>query len=198
MFEGCSCLVGWGAQVVGFLIGFCFFVRSSVVFWCWYLLSLVCSLRVLWGLAWSSWRAAIFRDVGSYFHRQLFLMEYLFAHVPPFLGLWCGFRCGCAADMSKVTDGGLLALAGAGVGPGLEHLEFFGESAYFEFNSWCFSLVVALPPLSSSALIVLLIFWVHVLVSNWVGSYQGAVLPESVFFCLYASVLTVRLGSVAG
>jgi len=41
-------------------------------------------------------------------------------------------------------------------------------------------------------------FRVCLLVSNWVGSYQGAVLPESVFFCLYASVLTVRLGSVAG
>jgi len=60
--------------------------------------------------------------------------------------------------MNKITDGGLLALAGAGVGPGLEHLEFFGESADFEFNSWCFSVVVftSYPP--CSVLIVLLIF----------------------------------------
>jgi len=48
------------------------------------------------------------------------------------LGLWCGFRCGCAADMYKITDGGVLALAGAGVGPGLEHLEFRGASTDFE------------------------------------------------------------------
>jgi len=33
--------------------------------------------------------------------------------------------------MNNVTDGGLLALAGAGVGPGLEHLEFRGESPDF-------------------------------------------------------------------
>jgi len=39
--------------------------------------------------------------------------------------------------MNKLTDGGLLALAGAGVGPGLEHLEFRGESPDFQFNSCC-------------------------------------------------------------
>jgi len=44
--------------------------------------------------------------------------------------------------MDKVTDGGLLALAGAGVGPCLEHLEFRGTSADFLFNSLCFSFVV--------------------------------------------------------
>jgi len=49
--------------------------------------------------------------------------------------------------MNKFTDGGLLALAGAGVGPGLEHLEFRSESADFEFNSWCFSVVVFTSPL---------------------------------------------------
>jgi len=31
MFAGCSCLVGGGGQGVGFLIGFCFFVLSSVL-----------------------------------------------------------------------------------------------------------------------------------------------------------------------
>jgi len=51
------------------------------------------------------------------------------------LGFWCGFRCGCAAAMDKVTDGSLVALAVAGVGPGLEHLEFRGESPDFQFNS---------------------------------------------------------------
>jgi len=60
----------------------------------------------------------------------------------PFLGLWCGFRGGFAVGVDKITDGGLLALAGAGVGPGLEHLEFRRESPHFEFNSWCFSVVV--------------------------------------------------------
>jgi len=51
--------------------------------------------------------------------------------------------------MNKVTDGGLLALAGAGVGPGLEHLEFRGVSSDFEFNFWYFSVVVFtyLPPI---------------------------------------------------
>jgi len=44
--------------------------------------------------------------------------------------------------MNKVTDGGLLALAGAGVGPVLEHLEFRRESPDFQFHSWCFSVVV--------------------------------------------------------
>jgi len=58
------------------------------------------------------------------------------------LELWWCFRCGCAADMDNVTDGGLLALVGAGVGPALEHLDFHGESAYFQFNSWCFSVIV--------------------------------------------------------
>jgi len=81
----------------------------------------------------------------------------------PFLGLWCGFRCGCAVAIDKITAGGLVALAGAGVGPGLEHLEFRGASAYFQFNSWCFWVVVftSYPPWS--VLIVLLIlgfiFW---------------------------------------
>jgi len=44
--------------------------------------------------------------------------------------------------MNQITDGGLLALAGAGVGPCLEHLEFRGTSADFLFNSSCFSFVV--------------------------------------------------------
>jgi len=78
-------LVGWGGgrdQGVGFLIGFCFFVRSSDLFWCWFLLSLVRWLRLLWDLAWSDGRAVIVRDVGSYSHIQLYLMEYLFTDVP--------------------------------------------------------------------------------------------------------------------
>jgi len=60
--------------------------------------------------------------------------------------------------MNKVTDGGLLALAGAGVGPGLEHLEFRSASSDFQFNSLCFSVVVFTSASSSSVLIVLLIF----------------------------------------
>jgi len=76
----------------------------------------------------------------------------------PFLELWCGFRCGCAVAVDKITDRGLLALAGAGVGPGLEHLEFRSESPDFESNSWYFSVVVFTSALPSSALIVLLIF----------------------------------------
>jgi len=49
--------------------------------------------------------------------------------------------------MDKITDGGLLALAGAGVGPGLEHLEFRSESPDFQFNSWCFAVAVyTFPP----------------------------------------------------
>jgi len=103
----------------------------------------VCSLRLLCDLGWCASRAVIVRDVRRFFlHMQLSLMDHLFADVLPFLGHWCGFRCGCAAVMNKITDGGLLALAGAGVGPGLEHLEFCGVSPDFEFNSWCFSVVV--------------------------------------------------------
>jgi len=59
--------------------------------------------------------------------------------------------------MNKITDVGLLALAGAGVGPGLEHLEVRGATADFEFNSWCFSVVVFTSYTPCSVLIVLLI-----------------------------------------
>jgi len=58
--------------------------------------------------------------------------------------------------MNKITDGGLVALAGAGVGPGLEHLELRCESADFEFNSWCFSVVIFTSYPSCSVLIFLL------------------------------------------
>jgi len=81
------------------------------------------------------------------FAHAVVLMDHLFADVPPFLGHLCGFRCGCAADMKKVSDGGLFALADAGVGPGLGHLEFRRESPDFQFNSKCFSLVVFTSPL---------------------------------------------------
>jgi len=57
--------------------------------------------------------------------------------------------------MDKVTDVGLLSLACAGVGPGLEHLEFCCESPDFHFNSWVFSVVIVTSALPSSALIVL-------------------------------------------
>jgi len=57
--------------------------------------------------------------------------------------------------MDKVTDVGLLSLACAGVGPGLEHLEFRGESPDFQCSSCFFSLVVFISP---SALIMVLIF----------------------------------------
>jgi len=96
--------------------------------------------------------------------------------------------------MNNVTDESLVALVGAGVGPDLEHLEFRGESAYFQFNCWCFSVVVVASSPSYSAWIVLLIFGVYPLVSIWVGCHQGAVLPEGVVVCcLCASVLVLRL-----
>jgi len=103
-------------------------------------------------------------------------------------GIWCGFRCGCAAGMGKVTDGGLLALAGAGVGPGLEHLEFRSEAPDFQFNLWCFSVVVVTSYPPCSVLIVLWIFWVCLLVSNWVGCYQRALFPTGVVFLLSGRV----------
>jgi len=51
--------------------------------------------------------------------------------------VWFSVWLCCAADMVGVTDGGLLALAGAGVGPCLEHLEFRSESPDFQLNSLC-------------------------------------------------------------
>jgi len=72
---------------------------------------------------------------------QLGFVDYVFPDCP-FLGHWLCFGWACAAGMGKVTDGGLLALAGAGVGPGLEHLEICGESPGFQINSRCFSVVV--------------------------------------------------------
>jgi len=98
----------------------------------------------------------------------------------PFLGLWWCFGCGCAADMDTVTDGGLLALAGAGVGPGLEHLEFCGESPDFHFNPWCFSFVVFTSPPRFGA-DGSFDFHVYLFASNWVGCYQVGDLPEGVF-----------------
>jgi len=77
-----------------------------------------------------SWPCGDSAGCEESFHTQLCLMEYLFAHVP-IVGLWCFCRCGCAVAMDRITDGGLLALAGAGVGPCLEHLEFRGASADF-------------------------------------------------------------------
>jgi len=38
--------------------------------------------------------------------------------------------------MNNITDESFVALAGAGVGPGLEHLEFRCESAYFQSDSF--------------------------------------------------------------
>jgi len=84
---------------------------------------------------------------------QLGFVDYVFPD-GPFLGLWCCFGGACAADMDTVTDGGLLALAGAGVGPGLERLEFCCESPDFHFNSWVFSVVVVTSAPPSSVLIV--------------------------------------------
>jgi len=88
--------------------------------------------------------------------------------------------------MDQVTDEGLLALAGAGVGPALEHLEFHRESPDFQFNSWCFSVVVltSYPPLFGVDRSV--DFRVSLLVSEWVGCYQGTVPPEGVFFAVCA------------
>jgi len=61
--------------------------------------------------------------------------------------------------MDKITDGGLLALAGAGFGPCLEHLEFRGVSADLSSIPGGFRWFLSLPsPPPSSALIVLLIF----------------------------------------
>jgi len=187
-------LVGWvGDQGVGFLIGLCFVVGSSVLA----LVFVECGAFVAFALGFGlvSWSCGDSAGCEVSFHMQLCLMDHLFAHVPPFLGLWCGFRCGCAVAMNKVADGGLLALAGAGVGPCLEHLEVRSESADFQFNPWFFRWLFSLPPRSSSALIVLLIFWVYVWVSNRVGCYQGAVLPERVVFvcCMCSSVLMLML-----
>jgi len=136
--EGAVVWLG-GDQGVGFSIGFC--SSFGDLFWCWVLLSLVRSSRLLWDFAWSAGRAVIVRDV-----RSLFICHCVFWRICllmcPILGSLVFFRYGCAADVSTVTDGGLLTLAGAGVGPCLEHLEITGESADFEFNSWCFSVVV--------------------------------------------------------
>jgi len=68
--------------------------------------------------------------------------------------------------MNKVTDMGLYALACAGVGPGLEHLEILRESPDFHCASFCFSLVVFISPLS--ALIMLLISGFLQLIAGWV------------------------------
>jgi len=96
--------------------------------------------------------------------------------------------------MDKVTDGGLLALADAGVGPGLEHLEFYGESADVQFNSECFSLVVYTSSPFQFGVDRSVDFRVYLLASKWVRGYQVAVLPEGVVFCcLWASVLILRL-----
>jgi len=73
----------WGDQGIGFLIGFCFFVSSPVLFWSWFLLSLVCSLHVLCDLAWSAGRSVIVRDVRSLSHAVVF-MDHLFADGPHF------------------------------------------------------------------------------------------------------------------
>jgi len=95
--------------------------------------------------------------------------------------------------MNKVTDGGLVALAGAVVGPGLEHLEFRSELACFQFKSWWFSVVVVSSSPSNTALIVLLISGLSF------GEYVGGLLSggcsprRCVFLCLCASVLILRL-----
>jgi len=70
MFEGCSgfvcvCVCGgvgwaWCRFSELFLFLFC------RLFWCWFSLGLVCSLRVLWDLAWCSWRAAIGLDAKRF------------------------------------------------------------------------------------------------------------------------------------
>jgi len=87
--------------------------------------------------------------------------------------------------VSSVTDVGLLTLAGAGVGPRLEHLELRGESPDFQCSSCCCSLFVFISP---SAFTILLIFWVYVLLRYWVCDFQGGMLPESVCFALSVHV----------
>jgi len=96
--------------------------------------------------------------------------------------------------MNKTTDGGLVALAGAGVGPGLEHLEFRRESPDFSSVLSAVRLLFSLLPFQF-CIDCSVDFLVYLLVSKWVGGYQVAVLPEGVVFCCeVASVLKVRLG----
>jgi len=57
--------------------------------------------------------------------------------------------------MDQVTDEGLLALAGAGVGPCLEHLEFRRESPDFQCASCWFSLVAFISPLFASIMLLM-------------------------------------------
>jgi len=89
-------------------------------------------------LDWSAGRAAIVWDVKRLgVSHAVFPDGSSFAHLSVWEFVWFSVWLCCAADMVGVTDGGLLALAGAGVGPCLEHLEFRSESPDFQLNSLC-------------------------------------------------------------
>jgi len=80
MCGGCSWLVGWGDQGVGFLIGFCLFVRSSVLVLVFVESGVFVAFALGFGLvSWPCGDSAVFEES---FHMQLCLMEHLFAHVP--------------------------------------------------------------------------------------------------------------------
>jgi len=100
--------------------------------------------------------------------------------------------------MNKVTDVGLLALAGAGVGPGLHHLEFRGVSPDFQLNFGCFLRVVFIVPLFCIDHCVEFRFFL--LVSKVVSCYFRGEVSQKVYVLCYlcASVLSQRLGNVTG
>jgi len=191
---GCSWLVGGGP-------------RCRVLHWFLFVCSVVCSVVVFGfvecgaivafalGLAWSTGRAVMVRNVKSYSHTQLGYEDHEFLMGP---SSW---------NSGVVFVVAVLQIWAASLMGGYSRWRVLVlDPAWSTWNSAVSHLILSSIPGALRWLLSLLPlfqfgvgrsvdFLVYVLVSKWVGCYQGEVLPESVVFvcCMCSSVLMLML-----